>query len=61
MENVKDTDQYLVINQEQIRGKGEDFFLFEEDQRKIIMGVLTGAEEAEPEFILHLKVLPEQK
>lgn len=42
MENVKDTDQYLVINQEQIRGKGEDFFLFEEDQRKIIMGVFDG-------------------
>ena len=42
MENVKDTDQYLVINQEQIRGKGEDFFLFEEDQKKIIMGVFDG-------------------
>lgn len=42
MGNIKDTDQYLVINQEQIRGKGEDFFLFEEDQRKLVMGVFDG-------------------
>lgn len=35
-------NEYLVINQEQIKGKGEDFFLFENNKEKMIMGVFDG-------------------
>ena len=35
----KDSNKYLVLSQEQIKGKGEDFFLFEHDEDRLIMGV----------------------
>ena len=43
MENKnKDSNKYLVLCQEQIKGKGEDFFLFEHDEDRLIMGVFDG-------------------
>ena len=43
MENKnKDSNKYLVLCQEQIKGKGEDFFLFEHDENRLIMGVFDG-------------------
>ena len=38
----KDSNKYLVLSQEQIKGKGEDFFLFEHDEDRLIMGVFDG-------------------
>lgn len=42
MTKNKNSNEYLVICQEQIKGKGEDFFLFEVDQNRLIMGVFDG-------------------
>ena len=42
MAKNKNSNEYLVICQEQIKGKGEDFFLFEVDEDRLIMGVFDG-------------------